>query len=194
MTMPAVMRRRDRRFRLWRCERGATIVEFAIVLPVLLLAVIGIIEVAIVLFVSSTIESAVFEASRFGVTGNSDTPGVTREDRVREIVARRTYGLVDMDRVEIDTLVYQTFADIGEPEPFTDTNGNAAYEVGEDYVDVNGNGQWDPDMGAAGLGGPSDVVVYRLTYSWGILTPIMRDVLGENIRNISSVAVRNEPF
>lgn len=194
MTRPTCIRRRDRRFRLWRDERGATIVEFAVVLPVLLLAVIGIIEVAIVLFISSTIESAVFEASRFGVTGNNDVPGVTREDRVRDIVERRTYGLVDMDRVEIEALVYATFADIGQPEPFTDANANASYDIGEDYIDVNGNGQWDPDMGAAGLGGPSDVVVYRLSYSWGILTPIVRDVLGESIRNVSSVAVRNEPF
>jgi Flp pilus assembly pilin Flp len=194
MTRPTCIRGRDRRFRLWRDERGATIVEFAVVVPVLLLAVIGIIEVAIVLFISSTIESAVFEASRFGVTGNNDVPGVTREDRVRDIVERRTYGLVDMDRVEIEALVYATFADIGQPEPFTDANANGTYDVGEDYVDVNGNGQWDPDMGAAGLGGPSDVVVYRLSYSWGILTPIVRDVLGESIRNVSSVAVRNEPF
>ena len=32
--------------------------------------------------------------------------------------------------------------------------------------------QWDADMGAAGLGGPSDVVVYRLTYDWGIITAV----------------------
>ncbi len=30
------------------------------------------------------------------------------------------------------------------PEPFTDKNGNLKYDVGEEYVDINGNGQWDP--------------------------------------------------
>ena len=59
---------------------------------------------------------------------------------------------------------------------------------------MNGNGQWDPDMGAAGLGGPSDVVVYRLTYDWGIITPVMREVMGESVKHVSSIAVRNEPF
>ncbi len=29
------------------------------------------------------------------------------------------------------------------PEPFTDANGNLKYDVGEEYVDMNGNGQWD---------------------------------------------------
>jgi hypothetical protein len=49
-------------------------------------------------------------------------------------------------------------------------------------------------MGAAGLGGPSDVVVYTVTYDWGLITPFMRRVMGESIRHISTVAVRNEPF
>ena len=53
----------------------------------------------------------------------------------------------------MDTLVYESFADIGKPEPFTDQDGNGAYNAGEPFVDVNGNGQWDADMGEAGLGG-----------------------------------------
>ena len=72
----------------------------------------------------------------------------------------------------METLVYESFADIGEPEPFTDQDGNAGYNSGEPFVDVNGNGQWDEDMGEAGLGGPSDVVVYRLSYDWGIDHPV----------------------
>ena len=57
-----------------------------------------------------------------------------------EIVERQTYGLLDMDQVDLDTLVYESFADIGEPEPFTDENGNGAYDAGEAFIDVNGNG------------------------------------------------------
>lgn len=175
---------------LIRCARGVAALEFALILPVLLLGFIGGIEIALVLFISTSIESAVFEAARFGITGG----GVSREDRVREIVGERTYGLVDMDAVEIETLVYASFADIGEPEPFTDANENSRFDMGEPYTDVNENGQWDADMGSAGLGGPGDIVVYQLRYSWGILTPIMREVLGETVQNVSSVAVRNEPF
>ena len=174
------------------CERGATAVEFALILPVLLLFIVGSIESAIVLFIGSSIEAAVMEASRYGTTGTATS--VSRADRVLEIVSQRTYGLLDMDRVQMDTLVYASFADIGKPEPFDDSNGNTAYDPGEPYVDVNGNAQWDPDMGEAGLGGPSDVVVYRLRYAWGIVTPIMRQILGESVTHVSSIAVRNEPF
>jgi Flp pilus assembly pilin Flp len=179
--------------RLRRDERGATIVEFAVIFPVFILAMFGIIETAIVLFVSSSIEAAVLEASRFGITG-SLTPGVSREDRVLEIVGDKTYGLVDMEQVDIQTLVYASFDDIGQPEPFEDENLNTVYDDPEPFTDVNGNGIWDADMGAAGLGGPSDVVVYRVSYDWGVMTPLIRNVLGESVRHVSSVAVRNEPF
>jgi Flp pilus assembly pilin Flp len=189
---PAMTARRTLR-RLHRDDAGAAMVEFALVAPVFILLVIGTIEVAIVIFMSSSIESAVLQASRFGITGGLPV-GVSREERVLEIVGDKTYGLVDMDTVDVETLVYDSFADIGEPEPFEDDNGNDSYDAGEVFTDVNGNGQWDPDMGEAGLGGPSDVVVYRVTYDWGIITPVMRDILGESVRHVSSIAVRNEPF
>lgn len=179
--------------RLARDEDGATALEFALILPVVLTFFFGIIEVALSIFINSSIESAVFEASRFGVTGGT-VAGVSRQDRVLEIVGERTYGLVDMDTVIVDTLVYDTFSDIGKPEPFVDENGNVAYDAGEAFTDVNGNGVWDSDMGLVGLGGPSDVVVYQLTYDWGIVTPLMRSVMGNSVEMVSSVAVRNEPF
>lgn len=180
--------------RLARDRSGAALVEFAVVFPAFVLAVVGIIEVAIVLFISSSIEAAVLEASRFGITGGEPEEGVTRQERVLEIVGEKTYGLVNMDEVELDTLVYDSFSDIGEPEPYEDDNGNGAYDLGEPYTDVNGNGQWDDDMGAVGLGGPSDVVVYRISYEWGLITPLMRGALSETVSHTSSVAVRNEPF
>jgi Flp pilus assembly pilin Flp len=179
--------------RLRREEDGATVVEFAFVFPVFILAVLGTLETAIVIFISSSIEAAVLEASRYGITGGT-IPGVTREERVLDIVGDKTYGLVDMDLVGIDTLVYESFDDIGQPEPFEDANLNVVYDTGELFTDVNGNGQWDADMGAAGLGGPSDVVVYRVTYAWGIMTPLIRSVIGEGVLHASSVAVRNEPY
>ena len=106
-------------------HRGATAIEFAIILPLLLLFIGGGIETAIILFIGSSIESAVMEASRYGITGSE--AGVSRADKVLEIVADKTYGLLDMDKVRMETLVYTSFADIGQPEPFTDQNGNKSY-------------------------------------------------------------------
>lgn len=177
---------------LGRCTRGATAVEFALVLPVLLLFLVGSVESAIVLFIGSSIESAVLEASRYGITGQGDDG--SRASVIRRIVDERTYGLLDMDAVDIDTLVYDDFDDIGKPEPLTDTNGNHVWDVGELYDDVNENGQWDEDMGESGVGGGGAVVVYRVTYPWGVITPLMQRVLGNTVTHVSSIAVKNEPF
>lgn len=174
------------------CEAGATAVEFALILPVLLLFVLGTVESAIVLFIRSSMESAVLEASRYGITGGEH--GMSRADRVLQIVGERTYGLLDPDGVRLETLVYDDFGDIGRPEPFVDANGSGFHEPGESFTDVNGNGRWDPDMGKAELGGRNAVVVYRLSYAWGIVTPMVREAIGGSVMNVASVAVRNEPF
>jgi Flp pilus assembly pilin Flp len=181
-----------RALRLLRDDAGVAALEFALIAPPFILLILGTIEVAVVIFIGSSIEAAVLQASRFGIT-NGLPPGMSREERVTEIVAEGTYGLVDMDTVEIETLIYESFEDIGQPEPFEDPNDNDAYDEGEPFTDVNGNGEWDADMGAAGLGGPDAVVVYTVTYDWGIITPVMRNLLGDSVRHVSSIAVKNEP-
>lgn len=177
---------------LRRCTRGATAVEFALILPLLLLFLVGSIETAINLFIGSSIELAVLEASRFGITGQEDEDN--RAAIIRRIVDDRTYGLLDMDKVDIDTLVYDDFDDIGKPEPWDDANGNAVWDTGEIYDDVNENGQWDEDMGANGVGGRDAIMVYRVTYPWGVVTPMMQRILGRSVKHVSAIAVQNEPF
>jgi Flp pilus assembly protein TadG len=178
--------------RLRREEDGSEAIEFVFIFPMFLLILVGAIEIAIVTFVGSILESAMAEASRFGITGATPA-GMTREDQVRAIVAEKTYGLIDMTKADFQTLVYPTFADIGQGEPYTDQNGNGQYDVGEPYNDVNGNGQWDADMGVAGLGGPGDIVLYKISYNWGMLTPVLLPMIS-SIRESASIAVRNEPY
>lgn len=173
------------------CEAGVAALEFAFILPVLLLFVLGSIESAVVLFIRSSMESAVLEASRYGITVGD---GESRVETILRIVEERTYGLLDPDKITLETLVYGDFDDVGKPEPYVDANGNGFHDTGESFTDVNGNAQWDADMGAAGLGGGGDVVVYRLTYAWGIVTPMLREAMGDSVVNVASVAVRNEPF
>jgi Flp pilus assembly protein TadG len=174
---------------------GVAAIEFAMAMPVVILTVAGLIELSMILFVSSLMEGGIRDASRFGITGYVP-PGTTREEQIRKLVGDATAGLIDMTAAVIDTKVYPSFSDIGQPEPFTDANGNGQYDAGESFNDVNGNGQWDTDMGAAGLGGPSDIVLYKVIANWTLMTPILAPFMGDNgVMTLSaSVAVRNEPF
>jgi Flp pilus assembly protein TadG len=182
--------------RCWRAalgERGTAAMEFAFIAPIFLAMLAAIMEFSGIMFVQTLLEGSAREASRYGITGFT-APGVSRDDQIMDIVRKNTYGIIDLDKLDMETLVYENFADVGQPEPFTDTNANGVYDVGEPFNDVNGNGAWDPDMGAAGLGGPGDVVVYRMSYDWHIMIPIFRPFFGDSIRLQANIAVRNEPF
>jgi len=177
----------------WRNEDGASAVEFALLLPVLLLIVLGIVEYGLYLFGASVLQDALGEAARFGITGRT-LPGITRTAAIRAVFERRLAPPLDPDEITFETLVYPDFDSIGRPEPFEDRNGNGVRDPGELFTDVNGNGRWDPDMGTPGAGGPDSVVLYRARHPWRPLTPLFRWVFGDGAVLVATVAVRNEPF
>lgn len=176
-----------------RRENGSASLEFAFAAPILILAMIGIFEVAMILFTNAVVEGAVRSASRFGLTGQQEA-GVSRQDTIVQKIRDGSLGLVEITADDIDVLVYPSFSDVGKPEPYDDANGNGSHDAGESFSDVNGNGVWDPDMGASGAGGPGEVVVYRVRYSWPMMTGYLAEQFGDSVDMASSIAVRNEPF
>ena len=176
-------------------SEGATAVEFAMVAPIFFLLIIGMIELSLVMMANAILQSAVGDAARTGITGNSPA-GTNRTDAIEAAIDSLTGGLLDPARIQLDVLVYPSFDSIGKPEPFSDQNGNGTYDTGEPFTDVNGNGHWDADMGAAGLGGPGDIVLYRARYDWQLITPFIRNVFLPDgaIHLEATTAVRNEPF
>lgn len=174
-------------------ESGQAIVEFALIVPIFLGMLLSILEFSGIMFVQTLLEGGAREASRYGLTGQQPE-GISREDMILQIVTENSFDIIDTDDLEMETLVYDSFGAVGQPEPFTDENGNEAYDEGEPFTDSNGNGGWDDDMGAAGLGGPGDVVVYRMSYDWPIMIPLFVPFFGDHITLQANIAVRNEPF
>lgn len=179
--------------RLLRDDEGVTALEFALIAPVLLLMLMGIIEFSMVMFVSSVLEGATNVSSRYGKTGYV-AAGSTRQQQIIDQINSRTGGLLDPQLITVTTTVYPAFNSVSQPEPYTDSNHNGVYNVGEPYTDVNGNSQWDSDMGAAGLGNANDVVVYTASYPWKIYTPLMTQFLGSTFTIASRTVVKNEPY
>ena len=144
-------------------QSGSAAVQFALILPLLLVLVIGSFEYAVVMFVSGMLESAVLTASRYGSTGFEEGGG-SRIDRIRAMITDRTLGLVNGDTADIDTYVFPNFNSIVAPEPYTDQNGNGKWDNGEPYVDLNGNGSRDTGSGTPGPGAACEVVLYVVSY------------------------------
>jgi Flp pilus assembly protein TadG len=175
--------------------RGSTALEFAFAAPILATVVVATMEFGTIMLTSTLMESSLREAARFGITGEQAN-GVTRLERIIEIIDERTLGLVDMSQAQTNILVYPSFSDIGRGEDYVDGNTNGAYDVGETFTDENGNGTWDSDVGVAGSGGSGDIVVYRISYAWPIMTPFAATFIG-NTGSVSldaSITVRNEPW
>lgn len=180
--------------RMARCCRGVTAIEFAVIAPVLILLMLGILEFAMMMLVNNLMESATALSSRLGRTGYVEA-GSTREATILDSIERRAGVLIDSDRLTITSRFYEQFDQIGDSEPWNDLNHNGVPEPGE-YTDINGNGQYDADLGQAGYGNAEDIVVYTVTYPWEIVTPIMREMLGKNgVYEITTHAVvKNEPY
>lgn len=181
--------------RLRRRSDGSTMVEFAFVAPVLFLLLFGAMEVGMIFFATSLLEGGLRESARFGLTG-ALPPSGTREDHIVEMVNQNGAGVVQIDASNIITLVYPNFTSVGEPEPYTDTDGNGTHDAGEPFTDINCNSQWDPDMGKSGLGHGGEVVQYRVSFDLPLLTGLLNPLLGEGGKFPlnSTIVVRNEPF
>lgn len=181
--------------RFLRAEEGLTALEFCFVAPILILMLFAVIEFSLVMLVSNMMESATNISSRLGKTGFTAS-GQSREETILASIRERAGPLIDPTLLTIGTKVYGRLSQIGQPEPWHDTNHNGSVDPGE-YDDINGNGVYDTDMARAGYGGARDIVVYTVSYPWEIQTPIMRELIGDangRFPITASAVVKNEPY
>lgn len=181
--------------RFSRDERGVTALEFAFVAPVLLLFIFGILEFAMVFFAANTLESAVNNASRTGKTGYVEN-GISREQTLLNEITARASGLLDPEEISLTTTTYEDYDQIGQGEPYTDSNSNGMRDDGETFTDSNRNGRWDATLGEQGLGEAGEVVVYQISYPWRLMTPLIGNIIGtDGVLTLSTrVVVKNEPY
>ena len=188
--------------RFARQSEGATIIEFALVFPIVLMITFGIMEIGLCMASLVTLEGGLKEASRYGITSQSTAPPnmslvptafkVGNDNRLMTIgyiLNVNTLDLIDLNTATINTAVYSSFSAVKDGEPFTDLNGNGVYDgpgspgvpaAGEPYSDMNCNGSRD-GAGASsnGVGAAGNIVVYTVNYNWKILTPIIGQWLGK---------------
>ena len=80
------------RARLGRDESGATIVEFALVLPVLCVLLLGIFDLGYRSYASSVMQGALHEAARMATVGNVNMTQIDARVRQRLEQFRRPAG------------------------------------------------------------------------------------------------------
>ncbi|MBA2935897.1 pilus assembly protein [Sphingomonas sp. CGMCC 1.13654] len=176
--------------RLASDARGVTIVEFALVAPVMLLMIMGLGELAYDAYVQVVLTGAMQKAGRDstiqGASAIASTIDATVMSQVNAAAPRATGASSRKS--------YATFGYI-DPEPFTDTNGDGIREKGECFTDINGNGIWDADPGISGQGGAGDAVVYTMTITYPRLFPLYRWLgWGANATTSATTILKNQPY
>lgn len=179
--------------RFARDNDGAAALEFALVLPPLCLILVGMFEMSMLMFTQASMEGALREAARFGMTGSVSDPA-QRQTQILAIIKKDTFNMLQNPTISFE--IYNSFNSVGDPEPYVDSNGNGKRDSGESYTDVNGNAQWDADQGKAGIGASAQIVQYTVQYDWHVITPFMAPVFGNNgkVHLKASVVLRNEPW
>lgn len=179
-----------RTLRSLRANRdGATFVEFALISPVLLIAVMGAMDAAFNAYTSTVLRGAVAHAARDATIEAADggalDTAVTTEVRRVLPTAQLSYARKS----------YDSFSVVGTPEDYDDQNSDGACNDGEPFEDANGNGIWDADRGKNGNGGARDVVEYQVTMSYDRLFPAPQLIgLPEEFSVTATTLLRNQPY
>ncbi len=149
-------------------DEGHVMVEYAFVAPTFFLLLLGAFEVASLFFVQTSLEAAIFQASRFGRTGDIE-PGKTQEQTTREIINDLTYGMLAPSRLHLRIQPVANFRDAEVSQVDTDS--------------VN-------------FGGANEPIVYTVTYDWPMFTQLVANAMGSGdvFRLTASSVVMNEPF
>jgi Flp pilus assembly pilin Flp len=176
---------------LRRDERGATLVEFAMVAPVLLLTLLGLFEMGYNYYIQAQLQGAIQQAAR-----NSTIEGaIDNTSGIDDRVERAVHMIVPHAQVGFSRTSYTNFTDVSQPEDFTDIDGNGTCGGGEPFEDANANGTWDQDRGTAGQGGARDAVLYVVSVSYRRMFGVAR-LMGfpEMFTTEATTVLRNQPF
>ena len=170
-----------------RCDQGAALVEFALILPALLMFVMGALEIGYRVYAVSVVNGSLREAARMASTGGYT--GAEIDQKVTSMIRdwRSTANVAIVKRS------YSDFTGVGLPEPITSGTVESGTYC---YQDINKNNIWDADRGADGLGGAEDVIYYEVTMTYPTLMKFTQKAFGLGAVTTvkQNTIVSNEPF
>lgn len=130
---------------LVRDERGTTLVEFAMIAPVMTVLLLGGMDIAHTLYMTSMTQGIVQKTARDGTLegGQLDARQTVLDGLVRTEIAKLNNQAV----VQISRQFFTTYEQAQRRyEPFTDMpegGANGRYTYGEVFTDSNGDGEWN---------------------------------------------------
>lgn len=150
-----------------RERKGQSIVEFALVLPIVFLLLFGLADLGVMFYVNLTMQDAVREGARASVVGSS-TGGATQRATLIQTIKDDSNGLWDKDAN-------------GQPKLTT-------------YIVTPGSSTFQNFTGA-NIGGAGQIVMVQLDYTWPLLTHVLTPFFTNDEYSFTVKAtMRNEQF
>lgn len=176
--------------RLRRDASGATIVEFAVVLPVLSLLLLGLLDLGYRSYATSMVQGALHDASRMATVGNFTLTQI--DTRVKARLA----NFANNSTVTTSTTSYYDFSGVSQAEKIVgDTAPLNTYNAGDCFEDANGNNSYNTDRGRDSTGGADDIVRYQVTITYPRIVPLGGFMGWSNTQTITqNTVLRNQPF
>lgn len=189
--------------RLLREHRGATAVEFAVILPVFLLIVFSVIDVSIMYLNNLQLESATSAAARAIRTGQVNAQTNTGSDPYVQLRYFRQelcdhILLTSCDRIGFQVVrVGGTFTTATAPADFNWSSFDSSGRWTGFNADGSVNSSNPPSFT---LGAASEVMLIRTARQYSFLIPYTAGLwagwggTANTLHMVSTVVVRNEPF
>lgn len=176
---------------LLRDRRGAALVEFALVAPIMLLTLLGLFEMGYNYYIQAQLHGAIQKAAR----DSTIETAIGNSDAIDAKVGRAVHMIVPSAEVAFSRRSYANFSDVQQPEDFSDIDANGTCNDGEPFEDANGNGTWDQDRGSDGHGGARDAVLYVVTVSYRRAFGVGQLIgMPPNFTTEATTVLRNQPF
>jgi Flp pilus assembly pilin Flp len=178
-------------------EDGASILEFGLIAPVVMVMMLGTMDIGHSYFVRATLDGAMQNAARSSSLEGSST--LTAQELVDVRVKSVILDLAPNATITATRRYYKTFSDAAlaraetviEPPQTADLK----CDPGESFMDANENGVWDSDGGSDGQGGAKDIVIIKFKVSYPRLFPLA-PMLGwpANVELESNSILANQPY
>ncbi|KFD29064.1 TadE/TadG family type IV pilus assembly protein [Sphingobium yanoikuyae] len=176
---------------LRRDKRGATLMEFGLIVTPLCLFIMGVGDLGYQSYLRSVAQGVLDRAARSASVGTLNTTQIDAyiDSQMQAINSKN--GTTSVTKKS-----YYNFSRVGKPEKITtDTAPLGTYNAGDCFEDSNGNGSYDTESGSTGLGGADDIVFYQVTVSMPRLFP-MAKLLGWSATQTATAnaTIRNQPW
>jgi len=188
--------------RLRQREDGATIMEFGLIAPALMVLLFGALDVGHTLYMQSVLQGVVQKAARDGSLEDASGNDATYRTALDTAVRNQLLQLNHSADISFDRRFYRTFSDAAaaQAEEFKDsTSGpykNGICDNGEPFVDANNNGVWDADGGdSANNAGARDNIVYTVSVAYPRMFPLDKLIGGNGLTKLTaSTVLANQPY